>query len=89
MRTSFLIQQRDARRRWRTVTAARTRPTANGLAQELRRALVANPYTPAAEVRVISDIELAQEMRIRCTAGDEMPRGPDPVLDDRKLAGAR
>jgi hypothetical protein len=87
MLTSFLVQQRDARRRWRTVTAARARSTANGLAQELRRALVANPYTPAAEVRVISDIELAHEMRISSAAGEEFGRDPDLVVDHRTLAG--
>jgi len=54
---------------------------ANGLAQESRRALVANPYSPVAEVRVIRDIELAHEMRIGCAAGDELPR-------DGRLAGA-
>jgi hypothetical protein len=64
VQTSFYVQQRDARCRWRTVTAAATRPMANGLGQELRRALVANPYSPVAAVRVVSDIELTHEMRI-------------------------
>jgi hypothetical protein len=70
VQTSFYVQQRDARRRWRTVTAAATRPMANGLGQELRRALVANPYSPVAAVRVVSDIELAHEMRIGRAAGE-------------------
>ncbi len=33
------------------------------LAHELRRALIASSYSPAAEVRVVSDVELARDGR--------------------------
>ncbi len=69
MRTSFLVQQRNADGHWRTVTVAVTRPVANGLAQELRRAWIGNPYSPPAAVRVVSYAELAHEIRFRI-AGD-------------------
>ena len=61
---SFLVQQRDDHYRWRTVAAADTRPVADGLAQQLREALIATPYVSAAAVRVVTDAQVAQENRI-------------------------
>ena len=67
--TSFYVQQRDERDwQWRTVTIADTRSAADPLAEELRRALEESPYSPVAPVRVVSDVELAQEKRIAIAA---------------------
>jgi hypothetical protein len=69
------------------VTAVATRPEADILAQELRRALNANRYSPAAAVRVIRDAELAHEMRLdrataianrRDAAGHDQVGSPEP-----------
>ena len=83
MRRSFLVQQRNADGLWRTVTVAVTRPIANGLAQELRRALIANPHSPGVPVRVISDVDLAREMRIRGAADLVLGSGGSSVVVDR------
>ncbi len=61
------------------MTVAVTRPVANGLAQELRRALIANPYSPAAAVRVVSYADLAREIRIRLAADLASGVGGAPV----------
>jgi hypothetical protein len=67
--TSFYVQQRDERDwQWRTVTIADTRSAADALAEELRRALEESPYSPVTPVRVVSDVELAQEKRIAIAA---------------------
>jgi len=58
---AFLVQQNDARGRWRTVITAEARPKADELAAELRQALDDSPYTPSSPVRVVSDAELMHE----------------------------
>ena len=83
MQARFLVQQRDGRGRWGTVTVAAPRPMANGLAQELRRALVRNPYSPAAAVRVVIDAEFAREMRTGRAAGVASGVEGSPVVVNR------
>ena len=83
VQAAFLVQQRDGRGRWGTVTVAPTRPMANRLARELRRALVESPYSPAAAVRVVSDAELAREMRMGRVAGAAAGGEGSPVVVDR------
>ena len=65
------------------MTVAVTQPVANALAQDLRRALIANPDSPAAAVRVVSYAELAHEIRIRLAADPVSESGGSPVVVDR------
>ncbi len=83
VKARFLVQQRDGRDRWGTVTVAPTRPMANRLAQELRRALVANAYSPSATVRIVTDAEFAREIRLGRGAGVAAGVEGSPVVVNR------